>query len=59
MNDIEDIKILTINGIMLLITFSHLDIVLKTLLVVATLGYTVDKWISHRMDRKNNKNKKE
>lgn len=49
----EDIKIVTINSIMLMITFTHLDIVLKTMLVLVTLGYTIDKWISHRIDRKN------
>lgn len=54
----EDIKIITINSIMLMITFTHLDIVLKTMLVLVTLGYTIDKWISHRIDRKNKKEDK-
>ncbi len=52
----EDIKIITVNSIMLMLTFTHLDIVLKTMLVIVTLGYTIDKWVSHRIDRKN-KNK--
>lgn len=51
----EDIKIITINSIMLMITFTHLDIILKTMLVIVTLGYTIDKWVSHRIDRKNKK----
>ena len=58
MNSTEDIKILTINAVMLVITFSHLDIILKTLLVIVTLGYTIDKWVSHRADRKEEKDKK-
>lgn len=57
MNSIEDIKILTINTLMLMITFSHLDIILKTVLVIVTLGYTIDKWVSHRADRKDKKKK--
>lgn len=52
----EDIKIVAINSIMLMITFTHLDIILKTMLVIVTLGYTIDKWVSHRIDRKNKNN---
>lgn len=59
MNSIEDIKILTFNTFMLMITFSHLDIILKTVLVIVTLGYTIDKWVSHRADRKDKKSKNE
>ena len=58
MNNIEDLRIYIINISMLMITFSHLDIILKILLVLVTLGYTIDKWISHRIDRKDkNRNK--
>ena len=60
MNSGENIKILALNISMLMITFTHLDIILKTALVVVTLGFTIDKWVSHRIDRKEkNKNKDE
>lgn len=57
MNSTGDLKILIINAVMLMITFTHLDIILKTVLVIVTLGYTIDKWVSHRADRNDKKNK--
>lgn len=57
MNSGEDIKIIIINTVMLMITFTHLDIILKTMLVIVTLGYTIDKWVSHRIDRENKNGK--
>lgn len=59
MNNFGDIKTLAINTVMLMITFSHLDIILKTVLVIVTLGYTIDKWVSHRADRRDKKLKKD
>lgn len=49
----EHIKLLLINsGIVVGLTFSNLEMALKISVLIATLGYTIYKWIS---DYKKNK----
>ncbi len=40
----NDIKILGINSLALGISMTHIDVVLKILLLLVSIGYTVHKW---------------
>ena len=52
MSSLQDLKIYTINGTTLgVTTFTELEMGLKILLLIVTIGYTVTKWI----DLKKNK----
>tara|TARA_R110002020_G_scaffold305406_3_gene521194 strand:- start:1127 stop:1279 length:153 start_codon:yes stop_codon:yes gene_type:complete len=42
---ISDIKLLAINGIALAISMTHLEVSLKIILLLVTIGYTVSKWV--------------
>ena len=40
-----DIKLLVINGVALAITMTELEVSLKIILLLVTIGYTVFKWV--------------
>jgi hypothetical protein len=40
----NDIKILSLNSLALGISMTHIDVVLKILLLLVSIGYTVHKW---------------
>lgn len=42
--NINDIKILGINSIVLGVSMTEIDIVLKIVLLLVSIGYTVHKW---------------
>lgn len=42
--NINDIKILGINGLVLGVSMTEIDIVLKIVLLLVSIGYTVHKW---------------
>jgi len=44
MINIDDIKLFTMNGFSLAISFSDVDEALKLLLLVLSIGYTAQKW---------------
>jgi|TARA_Y100001958_G_scaffold159924_1_gene164331 hypothetical protein len=41
---ISDIKILSINGIVLGISMTQIDVLLKIILLLVSIGYTLHKW---------------
>lgn len=41
----SDIKLLSINAVTLAISMSHVEIGLKVILLVVSIGYTVSKWV--------------
>ena len=41
---INDIKILGINSVVLGVSMTQIDIILKILLLLVSIGYTVHKW---------------
>jgi hypothetical protein len=43
--DIADLKLLGINSIALAITMTEIEITLKVVLLLVTIGYTLSKWI--------------
>tara|TARA_R100001443_G_scaffold88074_1_gene94571 strand:+ start:101 stop:253 length:153 start_codon:yes stop_codon:yes gene_type:complete len=42
---VSDIKLLAINGLALAISMTHLEISLKIILLLVTIGYTISKWV--------------
>ena len=44
----EDFKIYMFNTISLLVSFSNIEMGLKIILLVASIGYTIDKWYNVR-----------
>lgn len=40
----DDLKIYIVNTISLLASFSNIEMGLKIILLVASIGYTIDKW---------------
>jgi len=49
---ISDIKLLIINGVALAVSMTHIEISLKIILLLVTIGYTVSKWIKLKNDKK-------
>ena len=45
---VSDIKLLAINGIALAISMTHLEVSLKIILLLVTIGYTISKWVKLR-----------
>ena len=41
---ISDIKILSVNGIVLGISMTQIDVLLKIILLLVSIGYTLHKW---------------
>tara|TARA_R110000823_G_scaffold87347_1_gene194931 strand:+ start:75 stop:236 length:162 start_codon:yes stop_codon:yes gene_type:complete len=51
--DIQQMKLYVINASTLgVTTFTNIEMGLKILLLVVTIGYTVDKWIKLKKDKK-------
>lgn len=48
----EDLKIYMINTVSLLISFSNVEMGLKIILLIASIGYTISKWIDIYRKRK-------
>lgn len=48
----EDLKIYMVNTVSLLISFSNIEMGLKIILLVASIGYTIDKWYNIRKKNK-------
>jgi hypothetical protein len=44
----DDIKIYMFNTISLLLSFSNIEMGLKIILLIASIGYTIDKWFNVR-----------
>lgn len=49
---ISDIKLLAINSIALAVSMTHIEVSLKIILLVVTIGYTVSKWLKLRDNKK-------
>ena len=43
--DLQDIKLFAVNSLSLIISFSNIEMGLKIILLIASIGYTVSKWI--------------
>ena len=43
--EINDIKLIALNGAVGIVTMTNLEVWLKVILLVVTIGYTLSKWI--------------
>lgn len=48
----EDLKIYMFNAFSLLVSFSNIEMGLKIILLVASIGYTIDKWYNIHKKKK-------
>jgi len=48
---ISDIKLLIINGVALAVSMTHIEISLKIILLLLTIGYTAHKWWKLKKDK--------
>jgi len=50
--DFQQAKLYVINGVTLgVTTFTNIEMILKILLLLVTIGYTVDKWIQSKKNK--------
>jgi hypothetical protein len=42
--DFQDLKIYALNGVSLAISFSNVEMILKIILLLLSIGYTISKW---------------
>lgn len=51
--EMQDIKLLAMNGGSLAISFSSIDTTLKIILLLLSIGYTIQKWYIMNKNKKN------
>ena len=54
----SDIKLYVINGLTLAMSFAHIDMVLKIILLSASIGYTIQRWYLLDKSRREKNDKK-
>jgi hypothetical protein len=47
----DDLKLWVTNMLVISITFTQLENILKIVLLVISIGYTIDKWINRRKNK--------
>jgi hypothetical protein len=50
---LENLKIYAFNFVALALSFTNMDTVLKIILLLVTIGFTVDKWLLLRKRKRN------
>jgi hypothetical protein len=48
--NLSDIKLYTINSLALGVTMMNIEVWLKVILLIVTIGYTLSKWINIKKD---------
>jgi hypothetical protein len=43
--DLQDLKLYLVNSLSLIISLSNIEMTLKIVLLLASIGYTVTKWV--------------
>ena len=43
--DLQDLKLYLVNSLSLIISLSNIEMTLKIILLLASIGYTITKWI--------------
>jgi hypothetical protein len=43
--DLQDLKLYTVNSLSLIISLSNIEMTLKIVLLLASIGYTITKWV--------------
>jgi hypothetical protein len=52
----SDIKLYLLNASALALSMTNLEVIFKILLLVISIGYTLNKWVLLRDNKKQNKN---
>jgi hypothetical protein len=52
-----DLKLYVANALVMMITMSNIEVILKILLLIVTIGYTTFKWLSVAKKYKDGKDK--
>ena len=48
----SEVKLWMINTAVITITFTQIENILKLILLIISIGYTIDKWIDRRKNKK-------
>ena len=48
----NEVKLWMINTTVITITFTQIENILKLILLIISIGYTIDKWIDRRKNKK-------
>lgn len=48
----NEVKLWIINMTVITITFTQIENILKLILLIISIGYTIDKWIDRRKNKK-------
>ena len=48
----SEVKLWMINMAVITITFTQIENILKLILLIISIGYTIDKWIDRRKNKK-------
>ena len=48
----NEVKLWIINMTVITITFTQIENILKLILLIVSIGYTIDKWIDRRKNKK-------
>ena len=48
----NEVKLWMINMAVITITFTQIENILKLILLITSIGYTIDKWIDRRKNKK-------
>ena len=43
--DVQDLKLYLVNSLSLIISLSNIEMTLKIVLLLASIGYTITKWV--------------
>lgn len=48
----NEVKLWMINMTVITVTFTQIENILKLILLIVSIGYTIDKWIDRRKNKK-------
>lgn len=51
MFEYTDLKLYTLNTVVLALTMTEIELGLKIILLICTIGYTISKWIKNEKNR--------
>ena len=51
MFEYTDLKLYTINTVVLALTMTEIELGLKIILLICTIGYTISKWVRNEKNR--------
>jgi len=55
--DLQDLKLYLVNSLSLIISLSNIEMTLKIVLLLASIGYTITKWVEIYKKKNNDRAK--